>query len=296
MLGGVARLERMPENPLQELVVALAGPLVNVLLAALLWPVVVLLNFGGSSLFSIRAITEPGLAGLVNFLFVANVTLAIFNMIPAFPLDGGRVLRALLGFFMDYQNATRLAVQIGRLFAFAGGVYAILSGQIFLALVALFVFTAGGQEGRAVAIRSILSRVRAGQVMSRHSVALSPNATIGQIAPMVMSYNQQSNFAVLDPVDGQLLGIMSGRRVARALAQGGRYQGITEIMQHARSIPKVSLNAPLDEVQAKLDETSNRVAAVYDGLNFRGLISAEDIYRVFQFLSRRGNSLPPYPA
>ena len=292
MLGGVARLERMPEKPLHELVVALAGPAVNVMLAIALWPVVTLLNSGGAEVFSLRAVTQPGLLGLLNFLFVANVSLAVFNMIPAFPLDGGRVFRALLGFFTNYQNATRLAVQIGRLLAFAGGVFAVMYGQIFLGLVALFIFSAGGQENRAVAVRTLLRRVQAGQVMTRNSVALAPDATIGQIAPMVMGQSHQANFAVLDPIDGQLLGVTSGHRVARALAQGDRYADVTAIMQQAQSIPRVGLNATLDEVQTKLEETSNRVAAVYDGLNFRGLVSSEDIYRVFQFLSRRG-SLPP---
>jgi Zn-dependent protease len=283
-IGGLARLERMPEKPWHELVVALAGPLVNVGLAALLLPVVLWLE--PASLFSMRTVTQPGLLNLLSFLLTANVTLAIFNMIPAFPLDGGRVFRAILGFFMEYRQATKLAVQVGRLLAFALGIYGIMNGSYWLALIALFIFTAGGQEDQAVALRTMLRRVQAGQVMSRNSVALTPDATVAQIAPMIMRSGQQANFAILDPSNGEFLGVTSGQRVARALARGERYLGITEIMQHARNIPVVSLNAPLDEVQEKLSATSQRIAAVYDGLHFQGLISLEDIYQALQFLSR----------
>jgi len=287
-IGGVARLERIPEKPVQELIVALAGPLVNVILAAILLPIVIFLSLGQELTLSLTAVTQPGLRGLLTFLLVANISLAIFNMIPAFPLDGGRVFRAVLGFFVDYQKATKIAVQIGRLLAFGLGLYAIFTSQVWLALIAFFIFIVGGQEAQAVKIRGLLRRVQAGQVMTRNSVALSPEATVAQLAPIVMSNGYQANFAVLDPVNGQLLGVTNGGRIARALAHGERYRGVTEIMQHARHIPVVGLTATLDEVQTKLEENSNRVAAVYDGLNFRGLVSVEDIQRVFQFLTRQG--------
>jgi Zn-dependent protease len=285
-IGGVARLERMPEKPHQELIVALAGPLVNVIFAAILFPVIVWSGFTTSSFFGNNF--QPGLAHLLTFMFGANFSLAIFNMLPAFPLDGGRVLRATLGFFMTYQQATKVAVQVGRALALGLGLVAIIYQLFWLAFIAFFIFVVGSQEGQAVSVRSLLRRIQAGQVMTRHSVALSPYATVGQIAPMVIRSGQQSNFAILDPLNGNLLGVTSGQRVAHALAQGQRYQGITEIMQHAASIPIVAFTAPLDEVQAKLEATSTRVAAVYDGLNFRGLVSLEDIYQVFQFLTRHG--------
>lgn len=286
-IGGVARLERMPEKPVQELIVALAGPLVNVLLALMLLPVVATLMIGQSVPFSLRLITRPGLLGLTSFLLSANVSLAAFNMLPAFPLDGGRVLRAFLGFFTDYQQATNTAVTVGRILAVGLGLIAIFAGQFWLGLIALFILVVGGQESQAVAARGMLRRLHVGQVLAPNTVALSPYATVGQVAPMVMS-GRQSNFAVLDPVSGQLLGVATGGNVSRAMAQGHWYRRITEIMHHAPNIPIVAFNARLDEVQEKLAQTSNRVAAVYDDLNFRGLISLDDIYRTFQFSSRKG--------
>lgn len=288
-IGGVARLERMPEKPLHELVVALAGPLVNVILAIVLLPVITVLAVLQGETVSLGMLTQPGLLGLLVFLLTANVSLAVFNMIPAFPLDGGRVLRATLGFFTDYQRATQTAVTVGRVIAVGLGLVAIFTGQIFLTLIAIFIFFAGGQEGQAVAARGLLRRVRVAQALTPHAVALSPEATVGQVASLMMT-NRQPDFPVLDPATGQLLGVASHRSVAQAMEQGRWRSRIADIMQQARHVPTIALTATLDEVQDKLAQTSSRVIAVYDGLHFRGLVSLEDVYRVFQFLSRSGSA------
>ena len=292
-IGGVARLERMPEKPMQELVVALAGPLVNVVLALLLLPVVTSLAALQSVELSIRLITQPGVLGLLTFLLWANITLVIFNMIPAFPLDGGRVLRAALGFFASYQKATSIAVNVGRLFAVAIAIYGIYDGQIFLTVISFFIFVVGGQEGQAVAVRSILRNVQVRQALKSNSIALSPYATVGQVASMMIN-NPQRNYAVLDPVNGQLLGVTTSDGVSEAMQRGQWHWRITEIMQQAKHIPTIALTASLEEVQEILSEASDQVVAVYDGLNFRGLITANDIYRAFRLLSQSGQAA--YPA
>ena len=288
-IGGVARLERMPEKPLHELVVALAGPAVNVILAMVLLPIVAVLAVMQGVPLSVGMLMQPGLLGLLVFLLTANVSLAVFNMIPAFPLDGGRVLRAILGFFVDYQQATQAAVTVGRILAIGLGLLAVFTGQISLALIAMFIFFVGGQEGQAVAARGILRKARVAQALTNNAVALSPEATVGQVASLMMS-SRQSDFAVLDPASGQLLGVTTSHNVARAMEQGRWRSGVVDIMQQARNVPTIALNASLDELQEKLVQTSSRVAAVYDGLYFRGLISLEDVYRVFQFLSQSGSS------
>jgi Zn-dependent protease len=288
-IGGVARLERMPEKPLHELVVALAGPAVNVILAMVLLPIVAVLAVMQGVPLSAGMLMQPGLLGLLVFLLTANVSLAVFNMIPAFPLDGGRVLRAILGFFVDYQQATQAAVTVGRILAIGLGLLAVFTGQISLALIAVFIFFVGGQEGQAVATRGILRRARVAQALTNSAVALSPEATVGQVASLMMS-SRQSDFPVLDPISGQLLGVATSHNVAQAMEQGRWRSGVVDIMQQARNVPTIALNASLDELQEKLVQTSSRIAAVYDGLYFRGLISLEDVYRVFQFLSRSGSS------
>lgn len=291
-IGGVARLERMPEKPLQELVVALAGPAVNVVLAVLLFPIVAGLAIFESMPLTLTTFTQPGLLGLLVFLLGANISLVVFNLIPAFPLDGGRVFRAVLGFFTSYEQATQVAVIVGRFLAVGLGLFGLYNGQIFLALIAFFIFMAGGQEGQAVAARSLLRSVRARQALSDNSVALSPHATVGQVASLMLR-TPQPDYAILDPDNGELMGVASSSSVAQAMEQGRWQQHITEIMQHARNIPRIALNAPLDEVQEKLAGASSQVAAVYDGLHFRGLITLNDIQRVFLFLSRNGQPVRP---
>ena len=286
-IGGVARLERMPEKPIQELVVAVAGPAVNVVLAGMLLPIVTALAGSQAIPFSFSLFNQPGLLGLLTFLFVANVSLVAFNMIPAFPLDGGRVFRAAIGFFTNYQNATKIAVNVGRLFALGMGVFGYLEHQYFLTIIALFIFIAGSQEGQAVVARSILRKIRASQALSNNSVALSPYATIGQVASMMLNHPQR-NFAILDSASGQFLGVATSRSISQAMQQGHWHKRITEVMQHAKNIPTIALNAPLDEVQDKLISASSQVVAVYDGLHFRGLLTANDIYRVFRFMSQSG--------
>ncbi|HEX9921394.1 MAG TPA: site-2 protease family protein, partial [Anaerolineae bacterium] len=142
-IGGVARLERMPEKPLHELVVALAGPAVNVILAVILLPIVMVLNGGRANLFSLGLATEPGLLSWLGFLLMANVSLALFNMIPAFPLDGGRVFRAFLSFFTDYHRATQIAATVGRILAIGLGLFALYYGQVWVAMIAFFIFIVG---------------------------------------------------------------------------------------------------------------------------------------------------------
>ena len=148
-IGGVARLEKNPEKPLHELLIAAAGPLVNVAIAVLLFFAGGLaVNFGaleGRSLFQTTD-GPPSLVTLWGWLFTANVALALFNLIPAFPMDGGRILRAALALKMGFSRATRIATGVGQAIAFAFGLFGVLSGNLLLVVVAFFVFMGAGQE------------------------------------------------------------------------------------------------------------------------------------------------------
>lgn len=289
-IGGVARLERMPDKPLQEFVVALAGPAVNVILAVVLAPILLGLAVAQAeplALISMRS--QGGLPGLLSFLLIANVSLALFNLLPAFPMDGGRIFRAGLGLFLDFPRATRLAVIVGRVLAVGLGIFGIFTGQFFMSLIALFIFTASGQEGAAVSARSLLHSVRVGQALSRNPLTLSPNATVGQAASFVMR-GERPDFAVVDPYSRQLLGVVSSSDVAQAVEGDRWYSPMSDIMRPAERVPRVTTNTPLSELQDILAQASSRVAAVYDGPFFQGLISLDDVRRVFYFMSRGGSA------
>lgn len=142
-IGGVARLERMPDRPYQELIVALAGPAVNVVIAGFL-----MLLVGVGATFGAAA----G-ASFLGYLATVNLTLALFNLIPAFPMDGGRVLRAILAMKMRYVDATRIAAKVGRGAAILMGVIGLFNNPMLI-LIAVFIYFAAGQELRAVESRS----------------------------------------------------------------------------------------------------------------------------------------------
>ena len=163
-IGGVASLERMPDKPLQEFFIAIAGPLVNFVIAALLFfPTQWSGAFAGLTSVQqlIAQMQTPGVSSLLLYLLVTNVGLGLFNLLPAFPMDGGRVLRALLAFGMPYVQATRIAVFVGRLMAALFAIWGILNGQIFLLLIAFFVYVGGGSEQEAVESRAVLRNVKA---------------------------------------------------------------------------------------------------------------------------------------
>ncbi len=140
-IGGIARLQRIPRNPKQELVIALAGPAVNLAIAALL----ALVGGAGRGADSL-AVVLAGSGGLVEMLMWINLTLVGFNMIPAFPMDGGRVFRALLATRFDYRRATHIASVVGYVMAFGMAIYGVSTGNWTLPFVSLFVVFAGRQE------------------------------------------------------------------------------------------------------------------------------------------------------
>ena len=191
-IGGVANLERMPEKPTQELVIAIAGPLVNVVIVIVLLPLALLINsngagdlLGGQAM--VNNIREPGIDNLVTFLVAMNVMLVIFNLLPAFPMDGGRVLRAFLAMAMPYRSATRTAVLVGRLMAVGFAMFGIFSGNIGLLLVAFFVYVGGSAELEAVTSRAVLRNVRASSALTPDAVRLYASERIARGMELVMT-------------------------------------------------------------------------------------------------------------
>ncbi|MFQ5436217.1 MAG: site-2 protease family protein, partial [Anaerolineae bacterium] len=243
-IGGLARLERMPDKPFQEFIVAVAGPAVNLVLAVVLFPVVWLV--AGGKIFwpgtFYQALTGSSLLGIVVYLFVANLTLLVFNMMPAFPLDGGRVFRALLAMVLGNETATRIAVWVGRSFAILLGGYALfkVNPNPFLAIIALFIFSAGGAEGRAIAIKRKLRRISVRQALSRvGSTVLQPHVTMMEVASLTL-HSHQSNFPVM--LEDVLLGVLRRKDIRHALERGERWATVSEVMK--RDVPKINVDAP----------------------------------------------------
>jgi len=237
-IGGMARMERMPRRPSHELVVALAGPAVNVVIAATLWVVL-----GGSEAFEAifpdpEEDVEPeafqlSWEVLPHAIFFANVILTVFNMIPAFPMDGGRVLRALLARFMPYTKATHYAATIGQGLALAGGFYGFMIFNPILILIAFFIFIMAGQESASVSLQEITDRfpVVAGMLGSYRF--LSPNASLRDAIALLLAGSQQ-DFPIQDG-SGRLRALLTRNDLIAGLREHGEDYPALEVA--TRDIP-----------------------------------------------------------
>lgn len=220
-IGGLARLERMPDKPSEELVVAVCGPLVNVVIAGLLFPFT-------SPGFSLGALDRVD-SSLLDMICAANVMLVLFNLIPAFPMDGGRVLRSLLAMRLDYVRATNIAANIGQTLAFFGGLYGLLYGAPMLALIALFVFFGAQSEAAHAQMRSISNGLRVRDAMITRFEALQHNATLHAACEAVL-HSSQADFPVVNS-SGAVCGVLTRDDLITALRKSGADTPIAEIMR-----------------------------------------------------------------
>ncbi len=282
-LGGVALISKNPEKPLHELVIALAGPAVNVVIAGVLFFVngAVLrgMMLDGRGMLS-DVLMRPSLEALLLWLMAANVTLVVFNMIPAFPLDGGRVLRAILAAIMGFPRATRIAATIGQVAAFGLGLLGFTSGNFILLLIALFIFFGAGQENAQAISKTVLRTKRVGDAYNRHALSLQLGDRVSRVVDYLLT-SYQPDFAVMQ--GNRIIGIVTREDVMRALATSPDDCYVTEIMD--RNIHRVQASQSLDEVRAFMTEHGTRVVAVFDGNEYLGLVSVEDIQEAFAVLT-----------
>ncbi|HWQ91813.1 MAG TPA: site-2 protease family protein [Clostridia bacterium] len=232
-IGGVARLQRMPEKPSEELLVALAGPAVNVCLAILCFALL-----GGSrQLAELANLTfNPAGGNLLAALMWVNIGLAVFNLVPAFPMDGGRVLRALLAMRTSYVRATRAAVAIGHGIALVFLVLGISSlvaspfgpfSNPFLAFIGLFVWVAASQESAMVQMKSNLGDQRAGQLMITDFHTLHPEDPLSFATSQLMR-GWQNQFPVVR--DGRPVGLLTRPDLLKGLSVVGPDGKVEEVM------------------------------------------------------------------
>ncbi len=306
-IGGVATLERMPDKPVQEFLIALAGPLVNFALAALLIPITIFVvglevsagTLSGGVMEILRTtlagMMTPSLINLLVYLLSANVLLGVFNLLPAFQMDGGRILRALLAMAMPYVQATRTAVLVGRIFAVLLAIWGILGGGIIMLLIAFFVYVGGGAEREAVESRAVLKHVTADQAVNREAINLYASERLSRAVDLIMN-SYQSDFPVLD-LGGGFIGVLTRPRLVQALKLQGSEARVVDAMQRADQIPAVTPSTRLDEVWEKMTSAGSRVVAVKQQGQFVGVITLEDLSEVFSVLgaAMQGGGSPGLP-
>ncbi len=266
-IGGVARLTRIPENPSQELVIAVAGPLVNVVIAAVLY-----LILGKFTPFAGTEVQNPGVDMLTRLASV-NVFLVLFNAIPAFPMDGGRVLRALLAYRLGFTRATQVAATVGQGLAFLFGLVG-LFGNPLLLFIALFVYLGASAEAHSVQMRQVARGMLAADAMITDFETLSPNSSVDD-AVQALIRTTQHEFPVVDG-GGQLRGVLTREVMIHALKQEGGTAPVIGVM--ARDIPIVQPRQSLEEALRLLQEGgAPAVGVMGDDGRLVGYITTENI-------------------
>lgn len=269
-IGGMARMERMPERPAQEIAVALAGPAVNVAI----WAILMLIPGIEAGMDRLTALDDAA-AGFWERLAAVNLFLAVFNLLPAFPMDGGRVLRAALATGMDRPRATRIAARAGQAMAFIFGLAGLMAGNPVLMLIGVFVFVAAGAENADVALQDMARHLRARDAMITRFEALAPDDSL-EAAAAALIRTTQHEFPVLD-ADGRLLGVLTRGAIFAAIADPAQaHAPVSGAMM--RNVATVGLAAPLAEVLSALHGDGPPAVAVADRAGrLLGYVTRENI-------------------
>lgn len=282
-LGGVSQMERMPERPSQEFLMAIAGPLSNLVIAGLLAVAGSLLSpvsIGSGLAKLFLHPTSLGWKDMLPYLIVTNVGLALFNLLPAFPMDGGRVLRALLATAMPHTRATALAVSVGQGLAWLLGLAGLLTTNFVLILIAIFVYAGATQEGRMTQVKGVLQGLRVRQAFARHAQVLSPDDPISHAADLALE-SFQSDFPICD--GERIVGLLTYTDMIRGLKQHQPETPVREIMR--TQFPAVGLNDELYEVHRQMTEAGLDAVPVIEKGFFLGLVTRRDVSEVYQLLS-----------
>ena len=266
-IGGVARLQRIPEKPSEEFLVAIAGPLVNVVIA------IGLVAVAGADLGTRNLAVESAQVSMVDRLAAVNLFLALFNMIPAFPMDGGRVLRALLAIRLGHVRATEIAAMIGQWVAFALGFFGLFFNPMLI-FIAIFVYLAAASEAQLVQLRAMSRGVPVSSAMMTQLAMLTADEHIDAAVETLLR-TSQSEFPVVDG-ERRLVGLLGRNELIAALKQRGPDAMVKDAM--ISDVPTVGHRACLDEAFRILQEKSARAVGVIDASGrLLGLITSETI-------------------
>lgn len=266
-IGGIARLERIPERPSEEIVVALAGPLVSAVLAVL---------FGAASGFSL-----PPLDGeirewgeLCSKLFTINSGLLLFNLLPVFPMDGGRVLRALLALRFSYRRSTRIAATLGQGLAIVLGLAGLWLPAPLLLFIGVFLFLSAGSEASQVDLREASKGLRVGDVMITKFGLLPRSAQLADAVDLLLHASQHS-FPLTDE-NGHLIALLTRNSLISGLNQAGPLGAALDYA--ATGLPPLQPAHPLSHACGLMQQFETPVLPVLDSQGVLvGLFTAENL-------------------
>jgi Zn-dependent protease/CBS domain-containing protein len=265
-IGGVARMPNPPKDPAQEILISVAGPIASLVLAFCLWLFASL--FGSTVTLSDLSVRGNLLAQLA----AVNFILAVFNLLPAFPMDGGRVLRGVLGLYLSPYTATRIAVGVGQVFAILMFFLGILTTNLFMILIALFVYLGAEAEERHMGIMMSLGGATAKNAMNANVATVSPASSIGEVASLY-ARGFQADFPVVD--DRRLVGLVTRDSLVATLHQGGPSVPVSQAM--VKNFLTAVEDTPLTEILQKMQDSGINAVPILGGGELKGLITLEQI-------------------
>lgn len=266
-IGGLARLESMPEKPKEELVVAVAGPAVNVVIALVLFPILLFTDGVGE----IGSLSTVGKSNFLLMLMGVNISLVLFNLIPAFPMDGGRIFRALLGFWLERTKATRIAATVGQVLAVGFMAWGFYSDP-FLIFIGLFIFSSARSEARYAQTQSILRTATLSQILIHPPAIIPAEASIKEAAQQLLA-GQNKFFLVVQ--NDRPVGTIGRDQIIRAIAEKGEASAVEDSMD--RDMVVLAINTPIDEAWRQLQVRNKKLAVVVAENRLAGMVDEENI-------------------
>lgn len=279
-IGGIATMTKMPEKPIQEFLISLAGPASNLIIVAVLY--IPLKRFLGSDTLFHPLSTATWPLTLAH-LYWLNLILAVFNLIPAFPMDGGRILRSLLAARIGYGRATRIAAGLGHLFALVFAYFGILHLNIILIAIAVFIYIAASGEAAQAGIKETLKKISVRDILSHDFFTVTADATIGKVVEIVFHAHQE-NFPVIS--DGKLAGFIARQDITGAIHQSGLGTKVADVMR--TDFPVARFGDSLEKVHRAMQDHGVTALPVLRGEEVVGVVTLEDIGRVYAMAAHEG--------
>jgi Zn-dependent protease len=284
-MGGLAQMEEIPEKPSEELRITLAGPLVNFVIAGLLIGLGALLQVRSVISFQelVQSLGQVSWSGMLAYLTMANLLIGFFNLIPAFPMDGGRILRALLAMKIDHARATSIAVFIGQGLALLLGLSGFMIGNYFLVLIAIFVWMAAGSEGKQNNVKNVLNEIKVSQAMTPNPNVLFSNDTLERGVELTLS-TSQVDFPVVSEADGSLVGLLTEVDLIKGLRDAGGAALVNQYMR--RHYPTANSDDLLFKANQRMAENKIQAIPVIDrNGDMAGLLTAAGTNQAYRLRS-----------
>ncbi len=277
-IGGVASMSAIPEKPSQEFLISIAGPLFNLALAAILYfPLVAIIGRDALS-WPPSWHTWPK---TIAYIFWMNPILAIFNLLPAFPMDGGRILRSLLARKLDYRKATAIAVNTGHIFALFFGYIGLVNRNFFLILIAIFIYMAASAEEMQVDVRETIRKFHVKDILPNQFLTLGEDIPLAKVLELVF-HSHQEDFPVVK--NHKLTGFVTRSDIIANVHQFGKERLVRDAMR--KEYPTLSPRDHLTAAQKKMEESGFKALPVLADGKLQGVISLEDISRVYIVMSK----------